>query len=163
VHDRLRRRVEGKLGCSRTGDDAEPGGADARAQVRVGATGDAVTGPAAPELAHLAAQVWRNLLHGERHAGQRPLAVGLERGLEQLADRGTEGGLDLADRPPDGVLDLGSGDRACAQEGGQTDRVVLRVVAQVQRGPPLPRSPAYAGSSATARTGEPVPPSHLSG
>ena len=128
--DGLRRGVEGELGRPSPGDDTQPCGADALAKVRVRDASYSVAGPAATELGDLPLQVWGDLLEGERHARERAFVACLERGLEKLADRGSERRIDLADRTTCGVLDLRGRHVTDANERRETDAVACCIVAQ---------------------------------
>ena len=104
--DGLRRSVEGELGRPSSGDDTQPCGAHALAEVSVRDARYSAADPAATELGDLPLQVWGDLLQGERHPRERAFVACLERGREKLADRRPERRIDLADRTPGGVLDL---------------------------------------------------------
>ncbi len=136
VRDRLRRGVECELGRPSPGDDAEPRGPDAPAEVRVLDTGYPGADQAATELGDLSPQVWGDLLEGERHPGERALVARLQRGREKVADRGPEHRIDLADRAPSGVLDLRRRHVSLPDERRESDGVACCVVVQMHGGAP---------------------------
>lgn len=95
-------------------------------------------------------------------ARKRPVGVSVEGRIDKLTNGGSLCRLNGFDGPPRSVVDLRRTDLAGANQQRKPDRILLCVVAEVHRAL-LAWAHGYAGNSATARTGEPVPPTHFKG